>query len=408
MLKTHSFSYSAKGVAETILADIDYFSKPVSKFLSTMISQWWCVMGRYNFTNISRYLSYGEQALRNGFARGFDFLAFTHQLIHRRCSKELAIVFDPTFISKSGKKTEGLDYFWSGTAQKVKKGLEIGCLGVVDILNQTALHLEAIQSPTSSDRKKLGISLIEHYRDFLAERIGILKSLSSYLLVDGYFMKKEFILPLLKQGMHVITKMRNDANLRYQYSGKQKPGRGRKKKYAGKVNLKKIDHSKWDKVYETRTESCYTALLYCITLKRYCRIVYLLDRKNRTYEVFLGTDERMNAKKLLKYYRMRFQIEFMIRDAKQHAGLEDCQARDKEKLNFHFNLVLANVSIAKAEYYLPIPIKEREHFSLQNIKRLHHNRLLTELIFSNLELDLNCKKIKRLYIECINFGRMVA
>ncbi len=98
--------------------------------------------------------------------------------------------------------------------------------------------------------------------------------------------------------------------------------------------------------------------------------MYLLNKKDHSYEVFLGTDDKMKAEKLLKYYRLRYQVEFLIRDAKQHAGLEDCQARDKMKLNFHFNLCLTNVSIAKAEYYLPIPIKERESFSLQNIKRL--------------------------------------
>lgn len=358
--------------------------------------------------NLSRYVSYSEQALRNGYSRGFDFMAITYQLIQTHCSQEKAIVFDPTFINKSGKKTEGIGYFWSGTSQKVKKGLEIGCLGVVDILNKTALHLEAIQSPTSCERKKKGISLIEHYRDFLLERIGVLKSISSYLLVDGYFMKKEFVLPIIKQGMNVITKMRNDANLRYPFQGKQRSGRGRKKKYDGKVNLDKLDKSKWDKVFETKTESCYTAILYCITLKRNCRIVYLLNKENHCYEIFLGTEDKMKAEKLLKYYRLRFQIEFMIRDAKQHAGLEDCQARDKMKLNFHFNLCLTNVSIAKVEYYLPIPMKERESFSLQNIKRLQHNKLLTDLIFANLDLDLNCKKIKQLYLECINFGRMAA
>jgi hypothetical protein len=406
--KTIPFSYHTQGVAETILADIDYFSKPVIKFLSTLISQWWGVYGRYNFMNLSRYVSYSEQALRNGFARGFDFLAITHQLVQTQCSQEKAIVFDPTFISKSGKKTDGIGYFWSGTSQKVMKGLEIGCLGVVDIINKTAFHLEAIQSPASSERKKKGISLIEHYRDFLLERIGMLKSISSYLLVDGYFMKKEFVLPIIKQNLNVITKMRRDANLRYTFQGKQRSGRGRKKKYAGKVNLDKLDKSKWDKVFETKTEICFTAILYCITLKRNCRIVYLSNKEHHSYEVFLGTDDKMKAEKLLKYYRLRYQVEFLIRDAKQHAGLEDCQARDKMKLNFHFNLCLTNVSIAKAEYYLPIPIKERDSFSLQNIKRLQHNKLLTDLIFANLELDLNCKKIKQLYLECINFGRMAA
>ena len=110
---------------------------------------------------------------------------------------------------------------------------------------------------------------------------------------------------------------------------------------------------------------------------------------------------------------MRFQIEFLIRDAKQHAGLKDCQARDSKKIipiaiGIHFNMAFTNVSLAKAEYYLTIPRKDRESFSLQDIKRMKHNAILTEFIFSNLDLNLNCKKIKRLRLECINFGRMAA
>jgi len=57
---------------------------------------------------------------------------------------------------------------------------------------------------------------------------------------------------------------------------------------------------------------------------------------------------------------------------------------------------------------LPIPKKERQSFSLQDIKRQKHNEALANFIFSNLELDLNCKKIRRLHAECTNFGRMAA
>jgi hypothetical protein len=42
------------------------------------------------------------------------------------------------------------------------------------------------------------------------------------VVVDGYFMKKDFIHPLLEQGLQIITKTRSDANLRYLYKGRQK------------------------------------------------------------------------------------------------------------------------------------------------------------------------------------------
>jgi len=33
---------------------------------------------------------------------------------------------------------------------------------------------------------------------------------------------------------------------------------------------------------------------------------------------------------------------------------------------------------------------------------------VTETIFSNLELDLSCKKINRLYYQCLDIGRIAA
>ena len=403
----HPFSYHAQSVTGTILADIDSLSKPIRKFLSTVFSQWWSVVGRYNFINISRFMDYSEQALRNSFARGFDFFEFNRQLVKRYGSKEIFLGFDPTHISKSGKHTHGLDYFWSGKEQRVKKGLELGCLAAIDVKNKTGFHLAAVQTPASQERKKNKRSLIGYYRDFILSQINALKKISIRLVADGYFMKKQFILPLVKQGMTVITKMRSDANLRYLPEGKQKKGRGRKKKYGQKVNWKNLNMDKWTKLFSNKEESAYTAMLYCVMLKMNARIVYVKNRKTGGHGIFLCTDVTMDAHKIYHYYRLRFQIEFLIRDAKQYSGLEHCQARDKKKLHFHFNLSLTNASIAKAQYYLSIPKKERNAFSLQDIKRMEYNKLIADFIFENLEADLNCRKIKRLYTQCANFGRLV-
>lgn len=408
MNKKAPFSCRAQSVAETILADIATISRPVKKFLFTVFSQWWAVVGRYNFMNMSRFINYSEQALRNGFERGFEFAQFNHLLIKKYCSKEVFLAFDPTHIAKSGKHTYGLDSFFSGKEQRVKKGLELGCLAAIDVKNKTGFHLGAVQTPASAERKKKKQSLIGHYRDFILSQINLLKEVSRCLAVDGYFMKKKFILPLVIAGMTVVTKMRSDANLRYLPAGQPKKGRGRKRKWGEKVNWKNLQMEKWTKVFSNREGSVYTAVLYCVMLKMNVRIVLVQNKKTKGYEIFLCTDLGMDAKKIYKYYRLRFQIEFLIRDAKQYSGLEHCQARNKNKLHFHFNLSLTNVSIAKAQYYLSQPKKERDSFSLQNIKRREYNLLISDFIFENLGVDLKCKKIKKIYEDCANFGKLAA
>lgn len=111
---------------------------------------------------------------------------------------------------------------------------------------------------------------------------------------------------------------------------------------------------------------------------------------------------------VLKYYRLRFQIEFLIRDAKTHTGLEHCQARDKEKLYNHFNMAMMSVSVIRWLLWAKLPNKEQVPFSMRSIKTWFINKFLTETIFSKLGLELSGKKIKRLYDECLNIGAMAA
>jgi IS4 transposase len=67
----------------------------------------------------------------------------------------------------------------------------------------------------------------------------------------------------------------------------------------------------------------------------------------------------------VSYYRSRFQIEFLYRDAKQHCGLTDCQARSKNKLDFHFNAALTTVNLAKM-HWLATKKSDSEPFSMNN------------------------------------------
>ena len=145
-----------------------------------------------------------------------------------------------------------------------------------------------------------------------------------------------------------------------------------------------------------------------MALKQLVRIVYLQDNQTNRHDIFLCTDILIDPALIVKYYRLRFQIEFLIRDAKQHCGLEQSQARSENKLYSHFNMALNAVSIAKAAIWLSVPKEKREAFSMRNIKLMYYNKIMTERIFSNLALDLNCKKIKRLYRQCLDIGRLAA
>lgn len=152
----------------------------------------------------------------------------------------------------------------------------------------------------------------------------------------------------------------------------------------------------------------YELKAWCVALKRVVKVIYLQSKDRKGYVILLSTDTKLKGEKIIRYYQLRFQIEFLIRDAKQYAGLEECQARSETKLYNHFNLSLMTVTLMKYTCWATLPDKQETPFSMRSIKTWFYNKFLTETIFSNLGLELNCNKIKRLYSQCLNIGSMAA
>lgn len=220
---------NALQVCEAALGKVKKVSTPVRKFILHILLLWLSMNCRYVFTNMQRWGERVEKSYRQMFQKFFDWFSFNCALIRHSCSGEYIGVFDPAFVKKSGKRTYGVGTFWSGTAGKALKGLEVGCLCFVDVAAATALHAVAVQTPSPASLNKKGKTLIDHYVGVLKKHLKEIKTLTRYLAVDGYFMKKEFIQPLVQKGLHIITKMRRDANLRYLYQGPKSKGKGRPK-----------------------------------------------------------------------------------------------------------------------------------------------------------------------------------
>ena len=82
-----------------------------------------------------------------------------------------------------------------------------------------------------------------------------------YLTVDAYYFKQKFVIPVMKNGLYVIGKLKNDADLRWAYTGSY-CGRGRPKVYGGKVSLKK-EQDRFESVERLDSgEDVYTARVH--------------------------------------------------------------------------------------------------------------------------------------------------
>jgi hypothetical protein len=154
---------------------------------------------------MARFSDKCEQYFRINFENKFNFQRFNLTMIKGTCH-ECVVAFDPSYIKKSGKKTFGLGMYWSGCAKKAKWGLDICGFAAVDIIRNTAFHLNAIQTPVLTAM----MTLLQYYCQIIKENHLYFKELTNYLVADSYFAKAEVVETVLSVGMHFIGRLRDD------------------------------------------------------------------------------------------------------------------------------------------------------------------------------------------------------
>ena len=226
------------------------------------------------------------------------------------------------------------------------------------------------------------------------------------------FRRKNFVDQITTStNLQIISKLRSDANLRYLYKGPQRSGRGRPRKYDGKVDTQNIDKRKFKWAYQDQNIILYQANVYSWSLKRNINVAYVefLNQGQATirYALYYSTDLNLHAKKIYRYYKVRFQIEFLFRDAKQFTGLSQCQARSENKIYFHVNIALTAIGVAKITHAFG---KEDQvvSFSMADIKTSYFNELMLDLFFSNLQIKPELIKNKAVINKLLNFGKIAA
>jgi len=386
------------------------FLEPLSKwrkdFIIDVIWLFLSIQGRINFSQLGRYGKQCEQRYRQQFEKSFDFMNFNIAMVKQNCDKRIAIAFDPSFVTKSGKKTDGVGLFWSGCASSVKWGLEIGGIAAIDLENHTAIHLEAVQTIPNKNQ-----SLLEFYSDIFAQRAEKLHSISDIVVADAYFSKRAFVFTLSKSSLYLVSRFRNDVRLHYIIQTTKTGKKGRPKTKGATVDFSHLDMNVFSLVKENEDIRVYSAIVHAVALKCAVKVVFvefLENGKVKSSKIYFSNKTSLDALEILEIYQTRFQIEFLYRDSKQHTGLTHCQARDKEKLNFHFNIALTSVNIAKVIHWYSIPKNERKSFSLSDIKTINHNNLLLNRFIVMFAIKPNLIKNNQNVKELLLYGTKAA
>ncbi len=391
---------------DTILEKMSNIFKPQRKFIPVLLTAIMLMRGRVNFRNLSRYSSLSEKTFSRQYRNPFDFARFNMIGTETSVSPDTLMIaaMDCSFIAKSGSRTYGLSSFYNGSLGKAEKGLEISELAVVDINYNTAYSVSTWQTP---DSFSAGLTRTDWYVEHFIQDAPCLPPSVRYLAADGYYAKNKFADGVTGAGYHLISKLRIDADLRWLYIGKQKE-RGRPRMYDGKVCLN--DLSRFGFVSETDNVSLYTAVVNSPSLKRNIRVVYLVRRQGGKVSAALlfSTDIHLPATDICRFYKSRFQIEFLFRDAKQFTGLSDCQARCEISLDFHFNACMTALNMMKWESRRIAQSDLNPGCSVASVKIRNFNGYLLKRFCDMSDIDVSLIKYSDAYQQALNLGAIAA
>lgn len=350
--------------------------KPQETYIAhvTALLQW--LPERANFTGLEHCGGRSARTHARWFARPFPFVRLAVAALgaaHPRSLWELPIV-DASFVPKSGRGTWGTGWFWSGMARAARWGLEVTLLAAVDVEEGGAYPLGARQSPGAvrSRRETAVDAALSLLREAVAAGARDILS-AHWVAAAGGCSRRTFVEGVRALDLYPVSRLRRDSVLRFPYAGPHACRPGHRRQFDGRFNRR--DLSRMSRTTpEGEQVDLYHAELHGKAWPCWLQVVYVLPRgadPQTTEGVLLySTDLDLAPERIFRFYGALFQIEFAFRDAKQHLGLNDCQARAQAQLHFHFNIVFAALFWARLQARLQAE-RLLGPFSLRNLKR--HN-----------------------------------
>ncbi|KAA6306899.1 hypothetical protein EZS27_041437, partial [termite gut metagenome] len=220
------------------------------------------------------------------------FFSFNRAMVSPYVGKRNAVAFDASFIRKSGRQTPGLGYFWSGCAGKTLRGLEILSLSLIDADSQMSFHLKATQTPPTNCLSDNALSLPDWYAGVIKQNLSQISSLTSYLVADAYFSKQGFVDKIRTMNLHLVCKLRDDADLLYLCRQAPTGKKGRPSKYDGKVNPGNPNTDYFRIVENNPNLKAKSAVVYSKSLKRNILVIVeeFVIKGKTTYRLLFSTD----------------------------------------------------------------------------------------------------------------------
>jgi putative transposase len=298
----------------------------------------------------------------------------THLL---RRDDQYLLVGDECVVTKAGTETYGVDRFFASIVGKPVPGVALFALSLVSRTERHAFPVQVEQvrrapadtPPASATKRKPGRPTgsstqakadaplnAEHTRlstmiRGLLTRIGAFLTLR-YLVLDGHFGNHNAVLMARRLGLHLISKLRSDSALYYPYDGPY-AGRGPRRIYGDRIDPTAIPERF---LKQTTVEAGLETRIYQVEARHTAfdqplNVVVIVKRQQTTGKqahIYLFSSDRTLAWDVLRdNYDLRFQIEFVFRDAKQYWGLEDFMVIKEAAVTNAMNLAFLMVNLSR-------------------------------------------------------------
>lgn len=367
----------------------DSLSKATLRQMSRVILAMLAMTGRVTMLGLSRWAEAGgsyrsiQRFYHTAIPWAQVFWEFFSQHLFQKGSVYI-LAGDECVVSKAGKKTHGLDHFFSGLQQKVIPSVSFFVISLVSVSQRRSYPVCVEQTVRSAEEKaackakkeakkvksaepkgkrgrpkgsknkeKSEVMLnpellrIQKMLKGLLLRIGALLH-PLYLAMDGHFGNYPAFQMVRQCHLHLISKLRWDAALCFPWDGV-----GHKCKYGKRVDYAHIPEKylKSTTVKDGFQTCIYQAQLLHEDFPVPLNVVVLVKTNLATqawgHVILFSSDLELSCENLVDYYSLRFQIEFNFRDAKQFWGLEDFMNVNETAVTNAANLSLFMVNLSQ-------------------------------------------------------------
>ena len=416
--------------------------------------------GGVTMKNISRWTGKGAsyRSIQRFFSHPTDWLAlnvllFRMAYLESPCPMRYILALDETVEGKAGKHTFGVNWFYSSIAGKVIRSVSNHVISIVDTKKEKSFalgHKQNVKPASKPEKKRKGKAkpgpkskakaaqssgakrkagrpkgsknkqnvkkqglLYESFELLLGLALPLLEAIGlgiRYVVGDGAYGNKTCCLIAQQFGLCLISKLNRNTALYLPYQGPY-PGKGRRKKYGDKIDYQDIPERY---LTQSTTEDGIRTMVYQIkgvwTKQMPCLINVViivkinLETQKAGRVVLFSTDLALEASTIIRFYSLRFQIEFNFRDAKQYFGLADFKNVKGQQVDnaVGLSLFMGNVSLALMEQAKTQ--WEEETVSIQDLKAYFRAEKYLHDILNTLEITPNSILIEQGFEDILKIG----